>query len=51
VIEYLSQVHREPELIRSDNGSRVHGERGKEVAPEAGMKTAFIDPGSPWEST
>lgn len=49
-LKYLFQVHGEPEYLRSDNGPEFIAEAVKEWLAEAGVKTAFIEPGSPWEN-
>jgi putative transposase len=39
-----------PEHIRSDNGPEFTAERVKDWLPKVGVKTLFIEPGSPWEN-
>ncbi len=39
-----------PEHIRSDNGHEFTAERVKDWLPKVGVKTLFIEPGSPWEN-
>jgi len=39
-----------PEYIRSDNGSEFTAESLRKWLKELGVKTAFIEPGSPWEN-
>jgi len=39
-----------PEYIRSDNGPEFTAERVKDWLPKVGVKTLFIEPGSPWEN-
>jgi transposase InsO family protein len=39
-----------PEFIRSDNGPEFTAERVKDWLPKVGVKTLFIEPGSPWEN-
>lgn len=49
-LQYLFRVHGEPEYIRSDNGPEFIANAVKEWLAESGVKTAFIEPGSPWEN-
>ena len=39
-----------PEYIRSDNGSEFTAEAVRKWLGELGVKTLFIEPGSPWEN-
>jgi len=39
-----------PEYIRSDNGSEFTAKITREWIASVGVKTAFIEPGSPWEN-
>ena len=39
-----------PEVIKSDNGPEMVAERVQEWIAERGIKTKFIDPGSPWQN-
>ncbi len=39
-----------PEYIRSDNGSEFTGKTTREWIESVGVKTAYIEPGSPWEN-
>ena len=39
-----------PEHIRSDNGSEFTADRIREWLSRIGVKTLFIEPGSPWEN-
>ena len=53
VLKRLSDlfVHRgEPEYIRSDNGSEFTAKCVREWLGRVGVKTLFIEPGSPWEN-
>ena len=50
VLKRLFLKHGEPEYIRSDNGSEFVARVVKEGLREAGVKTLFIAPGSPWEN-
>jgi len=53
VLERLSDlfVHRGvPEHIRSDNGSEFTAKCVREWLGRVGVKTLFIEPGSPWEN-
>ncbi|MDF1861215.1 MAG: IS3 family transposase [Verrucomicrobiales bacterium] len=49
-LERLMDIHGAPEHIRRDNGSEfIHGEL-QAWLKEAGIKTLYIDPGSPWQN-
>ena len=50
ILAYLFQVHGEPEFIRSDNGPEFVSKAVKKWLKESGVKTLFIEPGSPWEN-
>ena len=53
VLERLSDlfIHRgPPEHIRSDNGPEFTAHRVRDWLENVGVKTLFIDPGSPWEN-
>jgi len=50
VLAYLFQVHGEPEFIRSDNGPEFVSNAVKKWLKASGVKTLFIEPGSPWEN-
>lgn len=53
VIELLANLmfHRgTPEYLRSDNGSEFTAKKIREWLQRAGMTTAYIEPGSPWEN-
>jgi putative transposase len=50
VLRRLFLKHGEPEYIRSDNGSEFVARVVQEGLREAGVKTLFIAPGSPWEN-
>ena len=39
-----------PDHIRSDNGSEFTAIAVREWLPRVGVKTLYIEPGSPWES-
>jgi transposase InsO family protein len=39
-----------PENIRSDNGPEFSAKTGRRWLQRVGVKTAFIEPGSPWEN-
>jgi transposase InsO family protein len=39
-----------PEYIRSDNGSEFTAKTTREWIGNLGVKTAYIEPGSPWEN-
>lgn len=49
-LERLIGIHGAPEHIRSDNGSEfIHGDL-QAWLKDAGIKTLYIDPGSPWQN-
>jgi putative transposase len=53
VIEQLANamvVHGIPEYVRSDNGPEFVANRLRAWLAHVGVKTAYIDPGSPWEN-
>ena len=39
-----------PEYICSDNGSEFTAKKVRQMLAKAGVKTAYIEPGSPWEN-
>ena len=39
-----------PEYIRSDNGSEFTAKAVREWLSNVGVKTLYIEPGSPWEN-
>ena len=39
-----------PEYIRSDNGSKFIAKKLRNCLSDTGVKTAYIEPGSPWEN-
>jgi len=43
-------VRGEPDYIRSDNGPEFIAEAVKEWLAASGVKTLYIEPGSPWEN-
>jgi transposase InsO family protein len=47
---YLFQVHGEPEYIRSDNGPEFIAMAVKQWLGTSGVKTLYIEPGSPWQN-
>jgi putative transposase len=49
-LSYLFQVHGEPEYIRSDNGPEFIATAVREWLAASGVKTLYIEPGSPWEN-
>jgi putative transposase len=49
-LRYLFRVHGEPEYIRSDNGPEFIAKAVKEWLAASGVKTLYIEPGSPWEN-
>jgi len=49
-LNWLFLVRGIPEHIRSDNGSEFTAQRVREWLGQLGVKTLFIEPGSPWEN-
>ena len=43
-------MHGVPDFIRSDNGSEFTAEAVRELLGRLGVKTLYIEPGSPWEN-
>ena len=50
LLEYLFAVRGVPEYIRSDNGSEFTAKAVRKWLMRLGVKTAYIEPGSPWEN-
>ena len=50
LLAYLFSVHGEPEFIRSDNGPEFIAEAVKAWLAQSGVRTLYIEPGSPWEN-
>jgi len=50
VFRYLFLVRGEPDYIRSDNGPEFTAKKVKKWLKDMGVKTLFIEPGSPWEN-
>ncbi len=50
VLAYLFEVHGEPDYIRSDNGPEFVAKAVREWLEKSGVRTLFIEPGSPWEN-
>src|SRR5262245_4977543 len=50
MLEYQFRVHGEPEYIRSDNGPEFIATALKTWLASAGVRTLYIEPGSPWEN-
>ena len=50
VLEHLLIVRGAPEYIRSDNGSEFIADAIKKWLADIGVKTLYIEPGSPWEN-
>ncbi len=50
VLRYLFLVRGEPAYIRSDNGPEFTAKKVKKWLSAMGVKTLFIEPGSPWEN-
>jgi transposase InsO family protein len=46
----LIDEHGAPEHIRSDNGSEFIESNLREWLANEGIKTLYIDPGSPWQN-
>ncbi|MEQ9454677.1 MAG: IS3 family transposase [Phycisphaeraceae bacterium] len=49
-LAWLMSTRGVPEHIRSDNGSEFTARRVREWLAKVGVKTLFIEPGSPWEN-
>lgn len=49
-LTYLFRVHGEPEYIRSDNGPEFIAHAVKRWLADSGVKTLYIEPGSPWQN-
>jgi len=50
LLAYLFRVHGEPEFIRSDNGPEFIANAVRGWLRSAGVKTLYIEPGSPWQN-
>ncbi len=50
VLTDLFARHGVPDHIRSDNGSEYTATAVREWLPRVGVKTLYIEPGSPWEN-
>jgi putative transposase len=50
LLAYLFSVHGEPEFIRSDNGPEFIAKAVQDWLQRSGVKTLYIEPGSPWEN-
>ena len=53
VLDQLTQLfiqRRIPDYIRSDNGSEFTAKTVRQWLDELGVKTLYIEPGSPWEN-
>jgi transposase InsO family protein len=50
ILERLVQERGAPEFIRSDNGPEFIAQAVKVWIAKKGMKTLYIEPGSPWEN-
>ena len=50
VLGYLFAVRGCPMYIRSDNGSEFVAKVVRDYLRDSGVKTLFIEPGSPWEN-
>ena len=49
-LDYLFRVHGEPAYIRSDNGPEFVATAVKQWLASSGVKTLYIEPGSPWQN-
>jgi transposase InsO family protein len=49
-LAYLFRVHGEPKYIRSDNGPEFIANAVKQWLAASGVKTLYIEPGSPWQN-
>lgn len=50
LLAYLFSVHGEPEFIRSDNGSEFIAKAVRGWLARSGVRTLYIEPGSPWQN-
>ena len=50
VLKYLFEVRGEPKHIRSDNGTEFMASVVRRHLAASGVKTLYIDPGSPWQN-
>jgi transposase InsO family protein len=50
ILHGLFEEHGAPDFIRSDNGPECIAEAVRAWLSDRGVKTAFIDPGAPWEN-
>ena len=50
VLTDLFTQHGPPDHIRSDNGSEFTAKVVRDWLPKVGVKTLYIEPGSPWEN-
>jgi transposase InsO family protein len=50
VLTDLFTQHGPPDHIRSDNGSEFTAKAVRDWLPRVGVKTLYIEPGSPWEN-
>jgi putative transposase len=50
LLKYLFSVHGEPEFIRSDNGPEFIAIAVRDWLRQSGVRTLYIEPGSPWEN-
>jgi len=50
VLKHLFSVRGEPSFIRSDNGTEFMSEVVRRQLAASGVKTLYIDPGSPWQN-
>lgn len=50
LLAYLFSVHGEPAFIRSDNGPEFIARAVREWLEQSGVRTLYIEPGSPWEN-
>ncbi len=50
VLSRLVECHGSPSIIKSDNGPEFVASSVQDWIKEAGIKTRYIDPGSPWQN-
>ena len=50
VLRYLFAVRGIPKFLRSDNGPEFVAQKVRDWIGAVGSKTAYIEPGSPWEN-
>ena len=50
ILQELFAIRGRPKYIRSDNGSEFVAKAVRQYLGDSGVKTLFIEPGSPWEN-